>query len=700
MSLLARWALASAALLLALGCSTESDSFQNGRGMDAGADARVSVPDAGADAGRVAVPTLVAVTPSHGSFLGGTEVTLRGTNFSESTIVRFGDAMVQPRYTRFVDRNRIVVLTPAGRPGAVDVGVEEAGRRGTLPMAYTYDAVYLDPQQGPTTGGARVTIHGSGTRFADGMEVRFDDLPCTMLQVTSPELASCLTPAHPDGRVAVTVRSGEQTVTLEDAYLYSDTVDDVGGGLGGGALNGSITVTVLNAQTGDAVPEAFVFLGNDPGAVPPWAGRTNMRGQVTLAPQGLTAPATVSASKHCFTSATIQSFNARAATIYLRPLMLPECGMGMGGGMGQRPLLASRLYGELVWEGSNEFAPNPWDNIPPPRMGEVRVAYVYASRPDIFTADPDAMVAAQFQARVTETVREGYGGRGYPFQFQARPAAVAVYALAGIENMTTRRFQPYIMGVARGVLGAPGATIEGISVPMNIPLDHVTPMVAEAFAPDRTGLPNTFHGSVFIDLGGEGVIPLPHLSVTRRVGGMSEERYEFAGLPAFAGALSDARLTVHARLASGPITGPGTFVNTPAPCTALVVSGITTPDQTVRVRNWLGIPDITSPMAGGQLPTDRTVRFNVDAGSPDLLLLTLQWQASSWNHYAPGMDRAIQYPDLSTVMGLSDVPRGEAMTLSLVGVRIPDFQFNRFTYATIGPAYWTAYAGRGVLITR
>lgn len=699
MSFVFRTAFALTALALALGCSTESGAFQ-GRGMDASADAPTLTADTGPDARPVAPPTLLAVVPAHGSFLGGTEVTLRGTNFSEGTIVRFGDAMVQPRYTRFVDRNRIVVLTPAGRPGAVDVVVEDQGRRGTLAGGYTYDALYLDPQQGPTTGGARVSVHGSGTRFADGMEVRFDGLPCTSLQVTSPELASCLTPAHPDGRVDVTVAVGSDTVTLPEAYVYSDTTDDVGGGLGGGALNGSLTVTVLNAMTGDAVPEAHVFLGSDPGAVPPWAGRTNMRGQVTLAPSGLTPPTTVTASKHCFTSSTIQSFNARAATVYLRPLMLPECGMGMGGGTPQRPLLAARLFGELVWSGSNEFAPNPWSNVPAARAGERRVAFVYATRPDIFTEDPDAMVAAQFQATVTETVREGYGGRGYPFRFQSRPAALAVYALAGIENTTTRRFQPYVMGVARGVLGAPGQSIEGIVVDMNIPLDHVTPLDVEGFPQDRTGLPNVFHGSAFIDLGGEGVIPMPQLSVTRRVAAMTAERYEFAGLPAFTGTLTDARLTVHARLASGPVTGPGTFANTPAPCTGLVVSGVTTPDQTVRVRNWLGIPDITAPMAGGQLPADRTVRFDIAASSPDLLLLTLQWQTSSWNHYAPGADRTIRYPDLSTVMGLSDVPRGEAMTLSLVGVRIPDFRFDRFTYATIGPAYWTAYAGRGVLITR
>ena len=701
MSLLARWTLASVALVASLGCSTESSSFQNGSGMDGGGDARAAVEaSADADARPLPVPTLLSVAPSHGSFLGGTEVTLRGTNFSESTIVRFGGAMVQPRYTRFVDRNRIVVATPAGRPGSVDVVVEEGERRGALPRGYTYDTVYIDPQQGPTTGGARVSIHGSGTTFADGMEVRFDDLPCTSLQVTSPELASCLTPAHPDGRVDVTGRAGGDPVTLSEAYVFTDTTDEAGGGLGGGTLNGSITVTVLNAMTGDAVPEAFVFLGSDPGAVPPNAGRTNARGQVTLAPRNLTPPATVTASKNCFTSSTIQSFDARAATIYLRPLMLPECGMGSGGGMPQRPLLAARLFGELVWEGSNEFAPNAWDNIPPPRMGERRVAYVFATRPDIFTADPDPMTAAQFQATVLEEIREGYGGRGYPFRFQARPAAIAVYALAGIENTTTRRFQPYVMGVARRVLGSPGMNVEGIVVPMNITLDHVTPVVTEAFAQDRTGLPNVLHGSAFIDLGGEGVIPMPQLSVTRRVSGATDESFEFAGLPGFSGALSDARLTVHARLASGPITGPQTFANTPAPCTGLVVSGVTTPDQTVRVRNWLGIPDITAPMAGGQLPTDRTVRFDIAASPPSLLLLTLQWQASSWNHYAPGADRTIQYPDLSTVMGLADVPRGEAMTLSLVGVRIPDFQFNRFTYATIGPAYWTAYSGRGVLITR
>nr|MBK7064527.1 IPT/TIG domain-containing protein [Deltaproteobacteria bacterium] len=79
--------------------------------LDAGADARV---DAGPDARPMPAPTLVGVQPGHGSFLGGTEVTLRGSNFTEEAVVRFGGNLVQPRYTTFVDRNRITVRTPAG----------------------------------------------------------------------------------------------------------------------------------------------------------------------------------------------------------------------------------------------------------------------------------------------------------------------------------------------------------------------------------------------------------------------------------------------------------------------------------------------------------------------------------------------------------------------------------------------------------
>ena len=681
------------------GCAEEGLNLPAER-LDAGTDARV---DAGSDARATPAPTLVGVQPGHGSFLGGTEVTLRGSNFTEAAIVRFGGNLVQPRYTTFVDRNRITVLTPAGRAGEVDVEVEIAGRLTTLPRGYRYDSFYVDPPLGPTTGGARVSVHGLGTHFRDGMRITFDDAPCTGLAVTGPELASCLTPEHPDGRVAVAVDNQDEQLTIADGYTYADSADSVGGGLSGGTLAGSITVTVLDSMTGGPVPSAFVFLNNEPGAVPPSAGQTSARGQVTLSPPMLQPPVTVTASERCHTTTTIQSFDARSATIYLQPLMIPGCGSpGMPMGMPQRAVYPATISGELVWAGPNEFAPNAWSNIPTPRSGFRRVAYVWVSRPDIFTADPTGAALAQQRDEVREIVNPAVGGRGYPFRLQARPAAVAVYALAGLENivplgsMTPVRFTPWVMGVARSVLGAPRATIENVVIDMNIPLDHETPLEVAPLGGTDPDAPDQFHASGFIDLGGEGVIPMPHATVTGLDGGS----FRLSGLPAFNRNLADARLTVHARLASGTVTGPMAFQDTPAPCTGLVLSGITSPDETVRVRGWLGIPRMTSPNTGARLPADRTVRVAIDGESPDLLLFTMQWTGSSWQHIARGAERSFVYPDLSALMGLNDLPSGSLLNLSLVGLRLTGFDFNRFTYTTIGPQYWSAYAGRGAYLTR
>ncbi len=689
---------AAAAWSLTAGCSSGS-GFGSDATVDTGVvDAAVMVTDQGPP--PAPAPVLVGVEPAHGPFLGGTQVTIRGVNFTSDAVVHFGTAMAQPAYTMVIDDHRIAVVTPANNPGDVDVTVDQASGHTVLPGGYHYDAFYVDPATGPLTGGARVSLHGSGTHFADGMSVTFDSMPCTMVQVTSPSLLDCLTPPHFTATVPVTTTAGSETITVPDAYAYADNTNGSSGGLSGGMVNGSLTVSVINSATGSAIPSAFVFLNNTPGAVPPSAGLTDAMGQVTLAPPGLMAPVTVTAAAHCFTTATIQSFNAAAASVYLSPLMLPSCGHGGAPNEGQT-VLAARITGQLVWSGPNETAPNPWDNLPVPRTGERRVSFVYASRADIFEADPQAIGVAT----VYEVVPHPIHGPGYPFTIEARPAAVAVYAIAGIQNTSTMAFTPYLMGVARDVLGSPGATVSGVLVPMDIALSHEMPAHLHDLPVPESGMPNTLQGNVFLDLGGEGVIPFPSATVH---GVSADESYVFEGLPGLMGTIADGRFTVHFRYASGAINGPTPFgadmttgqPDTPAPMSALILQGITTPDDTLDVGNWLGIPDLTVPTEGGALPADRTVHFTVPGVLPDVYLLTLQWDSGTWQHFAPGTITSMVYPDLSSLMGLSDIPAGSAATLSLVGLRIPGFNFNQFTYTGLGQDYWTAYAGKAVLVTR
>ncbi len=427
----------------------------------------------------------------------------------------------------------------------------------------------------------------------------------------------------------------------------------MGGDLSGGTLAGSLTVTVLNAMSGGPVPEAFVFVNNDPRATPPSSGRTNMGGQVTLSPPMLTAPVTVTAAKDCFTTTTIQSFDASNATIYLTPLMLPRCGMGMPMGMPQRPVFPGRVKGELIWAGPNEFAPNPWVNVPEPRAGERRVAYVYATRPDIFTPRLRfEATRAQLDERVPEVVPGGYSARGILDSCSMRPGAIAIYALAGVERsipvpgmapMVTRVFTPYMMGVARNVLASPvnpmtptEGVVDNLVINMNVPLDHVTPLEVEPY-PVAMGetTPNVFPASAFIDLKrGEGVIPRPGTTVTGRRGQVVHLR----GPP---GLLWRARRCAaqdpRARYAWGTVTGPATFQDMPGALLGLILGGITTPDETVRVRNWMGIPDITAPMQGGALPADRNVRFGINP----MLVFALDETSSS----SPGAPaRAVAAP--------------------------------------------------------
>jgi hypothetical protein len=168
----------------------------------------------GTTGGGIGVPTVTNLSPANGTTAGGTTVTLSGTGFASAATVRFGttDATVVSR-----EPGRIVVTTPAGSEGAVDVSVVNPGNQvGTRTGGFTYIApavpptvTSVSPATATTLGGTVLTLNG--TNFKASAEVTFDvggdrRLGTAVTLVNSTRL-TVETPAHVAGVADITVRN-------------------------------------------------------------------------------------------------------------------------------------------------------------------------------------------------------------------------------------------------------------------------------------------------------------------------------------------------------------------------------------------------------------------------------------------------------------------------------------------------------------
>jgi hypothetical protein len=93
-------------------------------------------------------PTVTAVTPNTGSTLGGTSVTITGSNFSGGATVTFGG--VAATSSQVVSSTQLTATTAQHAAGDVDVAVAVGTQRGTLASAFTYVAPSQTPNASPT----------------------------------------------------------------------------------------------------------------------------------------------------------------------------------------------------------------------------------------------------------------------------------------------------------------------------------------------------------------------------------------------------------------------------------------------------------------------------------------------------------------------------------------------------------------------
>lgn len=103
----------------------------------------------------IAVPAISSINPTSGSPAGGTSVTLNGSNFTGAMGVTF-DGNPGTSVT-VVNDSQIIVVTPAGAAGAVNVVVTTSNGSATAVGGFTYAYAVGQPLQ----GGVIATMNGS-----------------------------------------------------------------------------------------------------------------------------------------------------------------------------------------------------------------------------------------------------------------------------------------------------------------------------------------------------------------------------------------------------------------------------------------------------------------------------------------------------------------------------------------------------------
>jgi len=167
-------------------------------------------------------PTVVGVSPPSGPTVGGTAVTITGSNFASGATVMFGAAAALNVTVK--NGTTITATAPAGSAGPVTLTVTNPGSQGgSLGNAYTYVVVptikSISPGTGPLAGGTTVTI--TGTNFGPGATVTFGGTPATGVTVASSTSITATTPAHLPGPVAVRVTVNGQAGSLANAFTYT-----------------------------------------------------------------------------------------------------------------------------------------------------------------------------------------------------------------------------------------------------------------------------------------------------------------------------------------------------------------------------------------------------------------------------------------------------------------------------------------------
>ena len=169
-------------------------------------------------------PIVSSAVPNQGTTLGGTLVTINGSDLTGATAVHFGIALGSG--ITVVNADQLTVTSPAGS-GTVDVTVTTPdGTSATCAndhFSYVHYAVpvvsSVAPGAGPASGGQVVSVTGSG--FMTGMTVSIGGVSATPTSITASTF-KLTTPVVAAGyaSVQVTTLGGPSAITPAAGYIF------------------------------------------------------------------------------------------------------------------------------------------------------------------------------------------------------------------------------------------------------------------------------------------------------------------------------------------------------------------------------------------------------------------------------------------------------------------------------------------------
>ena len=175
------------------------------------------------------VPTISSygdgILPNSGPTVGGTAITITGTNFLTGTTVTVdGNSATS---VVVVSSTKVTAITPAGTLGAKHITVTTSGGTATAHNAFTYvdPAPVIDssgngviPNKGPTTGGTPITILGN--YFNGANKVTVGGKLATNVVVVSKTIITAVTPSGSQGTKDISVTTASGTGFLRNAFTY------------------------------------------------------------------------------------------------------------------------------------------------------------------------------------------------------------------------------------------------------------------------------------------------------------------------------------------------------------------------------------------------------------------------------------------------------------------------------------------------